>query len=201
MSALSRCGEVKSGDVDILIVPGLGDSGPDHWQSRWARHFKTARRVVQDDWNTPRRADWVARIAEAAAASSRPAVLVAHSLGTIAVLHAAADVDLAKVAGAFLVAVPDADHPEAWPEMDLSQWHPQNAGFAPLPAGPFPFPIRMIASSTDPYCALERSQALAAAWGADLSVIANAGHLNTASGQGPWPEGLLTFGLFLKGLA
>lgn len=191
---------MKSGDVAILIVPGLGDSGPDHWQSRWERHFKTARRVVQDDWETPRCEDWVGRIAESVAAASRPAVLVAHSLGTIAVLHAATRVDRTKVAGAFLVGVPDADHPEAWPETNLSQWNPLETGFAPMPSGPFPFPLRMIASSNDPYCPLERSQTLAATWGADLSVIANAGHLNTASGQGPWPEGLLTFGLFLKGL-
>jgi len=33
-----------------------------------------------------------------------------------------------------------------------------------------------------------------------VSIIANAGHLNTASGHGPWPEGLLTFGLFLRSL-
>jgi predicted alpha/beta hydrolase family esterase len=40
----------------------------------------------------------------------------------------------------------------------------------------------------------------AKAWGSDLSIIANAGHINTASGHGPWPEGLLTFGQFLKSL-
>lgn len=191
---------MKTADVDILIVPGLGDSGSDHWQSRWERNLKTARRVVQADWMTPVCADWVQRIEEAVAASQRPAVLVAHSLGTIAVVHAAARLDRAKVAGALLVGVPDADHPETWPEIDLSAWHPQQAGFAPLPLERLPFPTRMIVSSTDPYCALERSQELAAAWGADLSTIANAGHLNAASGHGPWPEGLLTFGLFLRSL-
>ncbi|HYD14828.1 MAG TPA: alpha/beta hydrolase, partial [Hyphomicrobium sp.] len=36
---------MKTSDVDILIVPGWSSSGPDHWQSRWERTLKTARRV------------------------------------------------------------------------------------------------------------------------------------------------------------
>ena len=47
----------------------------------------------------------------------------------------------------------------------------------------------MIASSNDPHCSIERAQQFAKAWGSDLSIIANAGHINTASGHGPWPEG------------
>jgi uncharacterized protein len=63
-----------------------------------------------------------------------------------------------------------------------------------------PFPAKLIGSSTDPYCSLERTQEFGATWGADVSIIANGGHINTASGHGPWPEGLLTFGGFLKKL-
>jgi predicted alpha/beta hydrolase family esterase len=66
---------------------------------------------------------------------------------------------------------------------------------------PLPFPAKLIGSSTDPYCSVERAQALGAAWGADVSIIARAGHIDAASGHGPWPEGLLTFGLFLKTLS
>lgn len=191
---------MRTADVDILIIPGLDNSGPDHWQSRWERNLKTARRVLQDDWIAPRKNDWVGRIAEAVAVSSRPAVLVGHSLGAVAALHALSDIDLAKVAGVFIVGTSDAENPEPWPDIELERWHPQAAGFAPLPKGTLPVKTRMIASSTDPYCTLERAQALAAEWGADLSVIGDAGHLNTASGHGPWPEGLLTFGMFLKSL-
>lgn len=191
---------MRTADVDILIIPGLDDSGPDHWQSRWERNLRTARRVVQDDWVAPRKADWIGRIAEAVATSSRPAVLVGHSLGAVAAVHALSETDMAKVAGVFLVGTPDVENPEVWPEFDLARWHPREAGFSPLPEGALPVKTRMISSSTDPYCTLERAQVLAAGWRADLSVIANAGHLNTASGHGPWPEGLLTFGMFLKSL-
>ncbi len=72
--------------------------------------------------------------------------------------------------------------------------------FVPLPMQSLPFPSKLIASSTDPFCSVERAQHLGAAWGADVSVIAGAGHIDTESGHGPWPEGLLTFGLFLRRL-
>jgi predicted alpha/beta hydrolase family esterase len=41
---------------------------------------------------------------------------------------------------------------------------------------------------------------LAAAWGSGLIEIGSAGHVNAASGHGPWPDGVLRFGAFLKQL-
>ena len=41
---------MRTSDADILMVPGWNGSGPDHWQSRWERNLKTARRIEQDDW-------------------------------------------------------------------------------------------------------------------------------------------------------
>ena len=72
--------------------------------------------------------------------------------------------------------------------------------FAPMPAARLPFPTKVISSSDDAFCSIARAQSLGEGWGADVSIVANAGHLNTASGHGPWPEGLLTFGGFLRGL-
>lgn len=183
---------MRTADVDILIIPGWTNAGPDHWQSRWQRNLKTARRVEQADWDTPRCADWVHRIVEAVAVATRPAVLVAHSCGVTAVARAAPALSPGKVAGAFLVAPADVEGTDTWLARD--------GGFAPMPMVELPFPARVIASSSDPFCAVERARLFAAAWGADISIIADAGHLNTASGHGPWPEGLLSFGLFLKSL-
>lgn len=184
---------MRTSDVDILIVPGWTNAGPDHWQSRWQRHFKTARRVEQDDWETPRLGDWVDRIVAAVRDdASRPAVIVAHSCGVSAVVHAAPRIAGSRLAGAFLVAAPDLEGRDAWPA--------RGGGFTPVPMQPLPFPAKLIGSSTDPWCTVERTQEMGRAWGADTSIIANAGHLNTESGHGAWPEGLLTFGLFLKKL-
>ena len=36
----------------VLILPGLYNSGPDHWQSRWEAAHREFRRVMQDvPWN------------------------------------------------------------------------------------------------------------------------------------------------------
>jgi uncharacterized protein len=183
---------MRTSEIDILIVPGWTNSGPDHWQSRWQRHFKTARRVEQTDWDQPLCADWIANIVGAALSATRPAVLVAHSCGVAAVLHAAPLLASTGVAGAFLVAPADLEASDTWPAA--------HGGFAPMPMHRLAFPSRLIGSSNDPHCRIERAKEFAAAWGSDLSIIANAGHINTASGHGPWPDGLLTFGLFLKSL-
>ncbi|MEZ5855419.1 MAG: alpha/beta hydrolase [Hyphomicrobiaceae bacterium] len=189
-------------DIDILIVPGWGANSADHWQSRWARNLNTARIVEQDDWDRPDRERWVDRIVAAAKACRRPAVLVAHSCGVAAVVHAASGLAGSPVVGAFLVAPPDLEVRgpiEAFMrERGGGVTYPDS--FVPLPMNPLPFPSKLIGSSTDPYCSVERAQQLGAAWHSDVSIIAGAGHINTASGHGPWPEGLLTFGLFLRRL-
>ncbi len=183
---------MKTSDIDILIVPGWTNSGPDHWQSRWQRKLATARRVEQADWEQPMIGDWVGRIIEAVAAASRPAVIVAHSCGVSAAVHAAHKLPPGMVAGAFLVAAPDLDGSELWPA--------RHGGFAPVPLSRLPFPAALVASADDPYCSLPRAREFAAAWGATLIEAGNAGHLNSASGHGPWPEGLMRFGWFLKQL-
>ena len=46
---------MRSSDCDNLIIPGLGGSGPVHWQTRWQEKLSTARRVEQADWDRPDR--------------------------------------------------------------------------------------------------------------------------------------------------
>src|SRR5258707_11927597 len=101
---------MRTSDVDILMVPGCNGSGPDHWQSRWQRSLKTARRVAQDDWDHPDKDTWVGNIIREVAASARPAVVVAHSLGVHALAHAAVKLPAGAVSGAFLVAAPDIEN-------------------------------------------------------------------------------------------
>ena len=46
----------------ILLVPGLNDSGPDHWQSRWERNHANAHRVDLGMWDDPHRNTWVNKL-------------------------------------------------------------------------------------------------------------------------------------------
>jgi predicted alpha/beta hydrolase family esterase len=165
---------------NTLILPGWQNSGPGHWQSRWEdAHGYT--RVEQHDWMRPLRGDWSARLEEEILAAPGPVALVAHSLGCILVAAwAAHSRHTAKVRAALLVAPGDLERD------DLRQMIP---GWAPIVRQPLPFPALMIAASDDPYCAAERSRALARDWGAAYVDAGARGHLNSESGLGDWPEG------------
>lgn len=180
---------MRAEDFDILIIPGLGGSGPNHWQSRWESGLKTARRVEQESWDHPDRDGWRKRIRAAIADAQQPVILVAHSLGVLSTVDAANDTAAGRVAGAFLVAPPDAE--------DLERTPPDIREFAPISFRRLPFPSILVASQSDPYCPFARSEAFAAAWGATLIDAGEAGHLNPESGHGPWPEGLLLFARLL----
>ncbi|MDP3896720.1 MAG: alpha/beta hydrolase [Mesorhizobium sp.] len=179
---------MKAKEVDIIIVPGYGDSGDAHWQTRWTSKLSTARRVLQNDWMAPDPAGWAIAVANAVNSSERPAVLVAHSLG-IASTISAISAFRRPVAGAFLVAPPDLDDPNLEPR-DLAR-------FGPYPRDPLPFPSVTVGSQTDPYCALAVAEDLAAAWGSLFINAGDAGHINSDAGYGPWPEGSMAFGAFL----
>jgi predicted alpha/beta hydrolase family esterase len=69
-----------------------------------------------------------------------------------------------------------------------------------MPLAPLPFPALLVASSNDPYCSIERARLLAERWGAAFVEGGDLGHINAASGHGPWPEGVLRFGGFLSRL-
>jgi serine hydrolase len=191
---------MKTSDVDILIVPGWLNSGPDHWQSRWESKLKTARRIEQDDWHAPDRDEWVANIVKAVSEASRPAVLVAHSLGVIAVAHAAQKLTEGSVAGAFLVAPADVDNTQGWPANQGKVWPEGSFGFTPVPMQRLPFPSLLLAAADDPYCSQARAKAFAGAWGANFVDVGQAGPIADQSGHGPWPDGVLRFGRFLADL-
>lgn len=182
---------MKVSEADILIVPGYTNSGPDHWQTRWEQKLSTARRVEQAEWSKPVRDDWAARIAEAVNASTKPVVLVAHSLGVPSVLHAVPHFKK-PIAGAFFVAPPDVTNPDIRPKHLMT--------FGPYPRDTLPFPSLTIASRNDPFGTYEHAEEIAKSWGSTLIDAGEAGHINADSGHGPWPEGTMVFAQFLSKL-
>jgi predicted alpha/beta hydrolase family esterase len=164
----------------VLIIPGFGGSGPDHWQSRWQARLTGARRVEQADWDRPHRADWIARLDEAVASAEHAPILVAHSLSCALVACWAATC-ARPVHAALLVAPADVESDARTP--------PEAHVFRPLPMMRLPFRTIVVASRDDPYVAFDRATVMATAWGAELADAGNAGHVNPASGYGEWPEG------------
>jgi hypothetical protein len=100
----------------------------------------------------------------------------------------------------FLVAPADVDNWQAWPTTNGHNWSGGGFGFTPIPLDPLPCPAMVVGSQDDPYCSTERAKQLAEAWGAEYADGGAVGHINVSSGHGPWPDGLLRFGYFLRRL-
>jgi uncharacterized protein len=164
----------------ILILPGINDSGPAHWQTHWERRLPQARRVAARDWDHPDRAEWVAALDRAVTEAGPETILVAHSLGCLQAVHWAAEGGR-RVRAALLVAPPDPDAP-GFPEVVT--------GFSPLPMVPLPFPSVLVASTNDPYATFSFAANCARAWGCRLIDAGAAGHINAESALGDWPQGL-----------
>ncbi len=184
---------MRVADADLLFVSGPGNSGPGHWQTRWLERLSTGRLVEQEDWERPLLAGWTQRIADAVSAAARPVVLIGHSLGVPAIVHAASAFQAGRVRGAFLVAPPSEENLLIIPGIDPA--------FMPFPRDPLPFPSLLVASRNDSLADYSSSEELALDWGASIVDAGDAGHLNSESGHGPWPEGLMRFAAFMSKLS
>ncbi|GIF00746.1 hypothetical protein Ari01nite_82100 [Paractinoplanes rishiriensis] len=121
----------------------------------------------------------VAALDAAVSGSDEPAILIAHSAGCITTVVWAAR-HTGPVRAALLVTPPYIDGAE-----------PDEPGDVPwvVPRGRLPFPAVLVASRTDPYTSFAQFEQFAADWGAELVDAGDAGHLDTAGGFGPWPDG------------
>lgn len=175
----------------MITLPGIGGSGTDHWQSRWERAEPRFARFQPTDWDAPDLTDWIQSLERAVDACQRPPVLVAHSLACLLVVHWAMQSSL-KVAGAFLVSVPDPDGP-GFPSAAAS--------FRAVPHQPLRFPSLIVASTDDPYGALPYVRRCAANWQTGLVIAGALGHINASSGLMDWTQGRDLLDAFCAGLS
>jgi predicted alpha/beta hydrolase family esterase len=163
-----------------LNIPGLYNSGNNHWQTRWEQVYPDRfTRVQQADWDVPNKEQWVDRLDKAVKEIDTPTILVAHSLGCITAVHWAVTHYSPFIYGALLVAPADVENSD---KAILKN-------FAPVPTEKLYLPTIMIASTNDPYCAMERAAKWAAYWGSRFVAIGNKGHINGDSDLHDWKEG------------
>ena len=168
---------------EFLIIPGWQGSGPDHWQSYWEKSLQPSSRLSVSSWTYPQPHDWIQRINDQIQLASSPVILIAHSLGCIALTKWASQADqqlIKKVKAALLVAPADVERAHCPAEI---------ACFEPIPLSTLPFTSLVIGSSNDPSASEGRVRSFAKSWGSHCIILNNAGHINTASGHNQWSEG------------
>lgn len=158
----------------VLVAPGLHGSGPEHWQTRWERLHPQFERVEQEHWDVPQLAVWSSRLGSVLRQSSRPTLIIAHSFGCLATVHAAR-AGLPNLAGALLVAPAD----------------PFKFGVAHMLAeARLPCPSLVVGSTNDPWMDGGQAAQWAARWGGAFINMGALGHINAESGLADWPSGL-----------
>ena len=172
--------------IHTVIVPGVGGSEHDHWQSWLQRQLKSCSRVQQQDWNKPVLHAWVEQFVKTVQAIQEPIQIVAHSFGCLTTVAALAQ------------------HPELNQKIkNLVLVAPANparfgdAGFARESQNDYQqyfhqlklqVPTQMIISENDPWLNFQDALQLAKAWKIRPKNLGQVGHINVASGIGPFPE-------------
>jgi uncharacterized protein len=168
-------------NTNYFIIPGLGNSGAEHWQTYFENKGENFQRINQKEWDAPDCNDWIETIDKALESYDlKNVILIGHSLGCATIAHWAARYHK-KIKGALLVAPSDLDDPK---------YDFLIKNFAPFPKNKIDFKTIVVASEDDPWVSIERAKYFADNWGSEFINIGNAGHVNAASGHHQWKEGL-----------
>ena len=172
--------------IHTVIVPGVGGSEHDHWQSWLQRQLKSCSRVQQQDWNKPVLHEWIEQFFKTVQSIQEPIQIVAHSFGCLTTVAALAQhpelnqniKNLVLVAPANPARFGDAGFARE-SQNDYQQYFHQLK---------LQVPTQMIISENDPWLNFQDALQLAKAWKIRPKNLGQVGHINIASGFGPFPE-------------
>lgn len=172
--------------IHTVIVPGVGGSEHDHWQSWLQRQLKSCSRVQQQDWNKPVLHEWIEQFFKTFQSIQEPIQIVAHSFGCLTTVAALAQhpelnqniKNLVLVAPANPARFGDAGFARE-SQNDYQQYFHQLK---------LQVPTQMIISENDPWLNFQDALQLAKAWKIRPKNLGQVGHINVASGFGPFPE-------------
>jgi len=164
----------------ILILPGLGNSGDQHWQTLWEKKFNFTR-IIQKEWDSPDCAEWASHLDEMVQHFDLSKVILVGHSSACALVAFWADKYKRKIKGALLVGPSDSEA-DSYPK--------EPTGFAPMPLNRIPFPTIVVASTNDIYVTKERATYFSDCWRSELVSVGEKGHINSASNLGLWEEGL-----------
>ena len=150
-------------------IPGLRNSGADHWQTIWEKKYpQKFIRINQDNWEEPDCTTWIQRIEDTLSHHHlEEVILIGHSVGCATIVNWFGKFQH-KIKGAILVAPSD---------VERGDYPIYITGFIPLYLKPLPFKTIVIASTDDHVVDFERAEYFANIWGSEFITIENGGHL------------------------
>lgn len=172
--------------IHTVIVPGVGGSEHDHWQSWLQRQLKSCSRVQQQDWNNPVLHEWIEQFVKTVQAIQEPIQIVAHSFGCLTTVAALAQHPELKQKIKNLVLVAPAN-PARFGDAGFAR-ESQNDYQQYFHQLKLQVPTQMIISENDPWLNFQDALQLAKAWKIRPKNLGQVGHINVASGFGPFPE-------------
>ena len=172
--------------IHTVIVPGVGGSEAQHWQSWLQQQLVSSSHVQQKHWDRPVLSEWVAQFVKTVAAVKAPIQIVAHSFGCLTSVAALAEHPelSAKVKNLVLVAPAN---PARFGEAGFARhsltdykqyFHQLNIDV----------PTTLLISENDPWLGYFDALQLAQAWKLTPINLGQVGHINVASGFGPFPD-------------
>ena len=169
-----------------MCIRDRGGSEHDHWQSWLQRQLKSCSRVQQQDWNKPVLHEWIEQFFKTVQSIQEPIQIVAHSFGCLTTVAALAQhpelnqniKNLVLVAPANPARFGDAGFARE-SQNDYQQYFHQLK---------LQVPTQMIISENDPWLNFQDALQLAKAWKIRPKNLGQVGHINVASGFGPFPE-------------
>lgn len=176
---------MRIAEVDFILIPewlaqpAACKPDDDHWISRWQRNFATA------DWLDASKETPVNGLLVQARSQTRPTIVVTHGHGVDVLLEAGAALDACPIVGAFVVA--PSPSPGLFPAF--------GGGVQAMD-----FPSVIISPDDHPDFSRDDAQRLASQLGSHFVAAGPIQRIDSSSGQGPWPDGLMRLGWFLKQL-
>ncbi|HEF4762441.1 TPA: alpha/beta hydrolase [Pseudomonas putida] len=167
----------------VLIVPGLRDEVEEHWQTLLAKRLLEARTVPpmgRENFDCSRR---VAAIEQPVADIVGPVLLVAHCGGLLHACSLGPDKRMRPVSKARCSHAHRTSHAGWLSDTCIDPGQRMASSAAPKAS----IPSLIDTSQNDPLGELSRVLQLAQVWGSDTRDLGSVGHLNPASGYGPWP--------------
>ncbi|TCC52106.1 serine hydrolase family protein [Kribbella pittospori] len=171
----------------FVIVPGIGDSDDGHWQTIWQTKWgDEASRIAPSSWTEPDLDDWCEAI-DREVRAEKDVMIVAHSLGCLAVAHWIATGMDDPIHGAFLVTPPDR-YARSFPAAAST--------FLAAHERSIEVPGLIVCSDDDPYCAPKAAKQMALQWEIPMVNAGALGHISSDSGIDEWMQGQMIFKVF-----